>query len=204
MPRISMIVVVSAFVGASAAAVSSVAESVPDNRLKWLGSGKVISVSGDWLAWSRAGVSMVRDEDGAFAADIFLPEACPRSNLVMSGVCCYHYKFFVDFGNGHSRWLHDPKQPMDRDPDGRVNNFMCKYARAPDGQMQKSELPQDRVVATVHTPSASGKGRVDAASATGEGEATDGREAAAQPSCLILPATLFNGTTTGSTSTRSV
>ena len=35
-------------------------------------------------------------------------------NLVMSGVCCYHYKFFVVFAGGFGRWLHDPKQPMDK------------------------------------------------------------------------------------------
>ncbi|KAL1504905.1 hypothetical protein AB1Y20_008673 [Prymnesium parvum] len=168
------------------------AHAVPDYRLKWLGPGREVSVSGDWDSWSRPGVQMRRDEGGVLAADIFLPEECPRVNLVMSGVCCYHYKFLVSFAGGYSRWLHDPKQPMDKDPDGWVNNFMCKYARTHDGQLQKSEGPPRALAAP--------QGKLSA----GEPHAAADAAAAptAAPGCLLLPATSFNGSTLHATSTR--
>ena len=106
---------------------------LPDYRLKWLGTGaRAVSISGDWTGWATPGVPMERDETGAFAASIYLPVRCPRRNLIMRGVCCYRYKFYVDTGT-RRRWLHDPRQPMDKDPDGWVNNFMCKYANGRDG-----------------------------------------------------------------------
>ena len=112
-----------------------------DYRLKWLGSAsaKAVSVSGDWNNWSTtAGVfAMARDDDGVFAANIFLPERCPRKNLIMAGVCCYRYKFYIEFGT-RRRWQHDPRQPMDKDPDGWVNNFMCKYANGHDGKPMRT------------------------------------------------------------------
>ena len=77
---------------------------LPDYRLKWLGAGaRAVSVSGDWNRWSSSGVPMERDETGAFAADIYLPTRCPRINLIMRGVCCYRYKFYVDTGT-RRRW----------------------------------------------------------------------------------------------------
>lgn len=175
-------------------------QRVPDYRLKWLGPGREVSVSGDWDSWSRPGIQMRRDEGGSFAADIYLPEECPRNNLVMSGVCCFHYKFFVSFATGFSRWLHDPKQPMDKDPDGWVNNFMCKYARTHDGQLQKSDVAQRTI--------ASGQQLVDAKDGqkAGKGAAQDSSDAdvvpAEHPACLLLPATYFNGSTLRTTSTR--
>ena len=107
---------------------------LPDYRLKWLGAGaQTVSISGDWNGWTTTtGIPMTRDETGAFAADVYLPMRCPRRNLIMRGVCCYRYKFFIDTGT-RRRWLHDPRQPMDKDPDGWVNNFMCKYANGHDG-----------------------------------------------------------------------
>ena len=107
---------------------------LPDYRLKWLGAGaQTVSISGDWNGWTTTtGIPMTRDETGAFAADVYLPMRCPRRNLIMRGVCCYRYKFFIDTGT-RRRWLHDPRQPMDKDPDGWVNNFMCKYANGRDG-----------------------------------------------------------------------
>ena len=173
------------------------AERMPDYRLKWLGSGKSVSVSGDWIAWARPGVPMQRDEGGSFAADIFLPEECPRSNLVMSGVCCYHYKFYVSFAGGFGRWLHDPKQPMDKDPDGWVNNFLCKYARTHDGQMQKSQVPT-RTIAAMHVLHKPGS---QASTLSAASDALE-QHAPAQPGCLLLPATYFNGSTLRTTSTR--
>jgi hypothetical protein len=101
---------------------------IPDYRLKWIGTKVVsVAVSGDWTGWSTPGIPMERDENGEWAADIYLPRRCPRKNLILTGVCCYRYKFYIDTGS-RQRWLHDPRQPMDKDPDGWVNNFMCKYA----------------------------------------------------------------------------
>lgn len=112
---------------------------LPDYRLKWLGTApRAVSVAGDWNSWQiETAVAMARDDTGSFAADIYLPTSCPRINLVMRGVCCYRYKFYVDAGQ-RRRWLHDPRQPMDKDPDGRVNNFMCKYANGHDGAPVRS------------------------------------------------------------------
>ena len=111
---------------------------MPDQRLKWLGAAaRAVSVSGDWNGWSTPGIAMSRDDDGHFAADIFLPDRCPRRNLIMAGVCCYRYKFYIDTGS-RKRWQHDPRQPMDKDPDGWVNNFMCKYANGHDGSPMRT------------------------------------------------------------------
>ena len=130
----------------------------------------------------------------------------------MRGVCCYRYKFFIDTGT-RRRWLHDPRQPMDKHPDGWVNNFMCKYAHSRDGQLQKSEVPT-RTIAAIHvlgTPSAQppADGKTAEAGSPAQGgrsTSTDADSGAAalveQPACLILPATYFNGSTLRTTSTR--
>ncbi|KAL3931947.1 MAG: hypothetical protein SGPRY_000908 [Prymnesium sp.] len=182
-------------------------EALPDYRLKWLGAGRQVAVCGDWDSWSRPGILMTRDEGGNFAADIFLPEECPRKNLVMSGVCCYHYKFYVSFSTGFSRWLHDPKQPMDKDPNGWVNNFMCKYARNHDGQLQKSDVPQ-RTIATAHLLGSSHASDLSTESSSDKvahvEEKTDGNIPNGAPRCLLLPATYFNGSTLRATSTRAM
>ena len=115
---------------------------LPDYRLKWLGTAAIaVSVSGDWNGWSTPGVPMTRDEDNVWAADVYLPTHCPRSNLILTGICCYRYKFYIDTGK-RQRWLHDPRQPMDKDPDGWVNNFMCKYASGDDGRPLPMLRPQ--------------------------------------------------------------
>ena len=199
-------------------ALPTTSEKVPDHRLKWLGPGKGVSVSGDWDRWQRPGIPMERDSQGNFATDIFLPEHCPVNNLVMSGVCCYHYKFFVDYGT-HARWQHDPKQPSDKDPDGRVNNFMCKFARTRSGAMQRGATSplsaKLRERAILRARSSSGQQASSSVAPTADSEATTTRDPSVQsdmpvpaaadatPQCLILPATFFNGSALTATTTRN-
>lgn len=141
---------------------------LPDYRLKWLVPGaKAVSVSGDWNKWSVPGVPMARDEDNVWAADIFLPTRCPRKNLILTGVCCYRYKFYIDTGV-RQRWLHDPRQPMDKDPDGWVNNFMCKYASGDDGRPLPMLLPT--MAGQGNGKSRGGKGRASGDGATAAGQ----------------------------------
>ena len=199
----------------------------PDYRLKWLGSAsaKAVSVSGDWNNWSTtAGVfAMARDDDGVFAANIFLPERCPRKNLIMAGVCCYRYKFYIEFGT-RRRWQHDPRQPMDKDPDGWVNNFMCKYANGHDGKPMRTIPHASRAYAhqaeagnSASGPLSAAGGTVAAAKAAAEKRAAAQAVALAKRTgrllpppppplevCLVLPATYFNGSTLGTASTRGL
>lgn len=196
---------------------------LPDYRLKWLGADALsVSVSGDWTGWSRSGVPMARDEDNVWATDVYLPEHCPRRNLMLLGVCCYRYKFFVDFGT-RQRWLFDLQQPMDKDPDGRVHNYMCKYVSGKEGRplpmlplgMEKGVDPEGggggggaplthagaaRMAAAAAADSASSAAAARASSTA----TTTTTAAAAVDVCFVLPATYLNGTSVGSTSTRGL
>jgi len=165
---------------------------MPDYRLKWLGAAAdAVSVSGDWNGWTTPGLPMMRDEGGSWAADIYLPPGCPRQHLILTGVCCYHYKFFIQTGK-RRRWLHDPRQPMDKDPDGWVNNFLCKYASGPDGR------PLPMLPHNMHGKG-KGKGKGDGGTAMPDADSPPPVEV-----CFVLPATYFNGSAIDSTSTRGL
>ena len=195
----------------------------PDYRLKWFGANAhAVSVSGDWNGWATPGVPMERDEDGIFAADIFLPARCPRKNLIMERVCCYRYKFHLEAG-ARRRWLHDPRQPLDKDPDGWVNNFMCKYANSQDGSPLRM-LPRASFTKPQGSNAVVGWGNGDGNEggseggndSTNDGGTTSAHRAVHPPrqhapppvpvpaveSCLVLPATYFNGTRLSAASTR--
>ena len=195
---------------------------LPDYRLKWLGTGaQAVSVSGDWNSWAVPGVPMQRDEGNNWATDVFLPVDCPRKNLILTGVCCYRYKFYIDTG-AKQRWLHDPRQPMDKDPDGWVNNFMCKY----DSTSRHRPLPMipPNVVSQAHGKwKTTGKPKdTNAASAamqlppSTKASVTSGATmgsitgASSPPPpesievCFVLPATYLNGTALAATSTRGI
>ena len=203
---------------------------MPDYRLKWLGAAAdAVSVSGDWNGWTTPGVPMLRDEGGSWAADIYLPPGCPRQHLILTGVCCYHYKFFIETGK-RRRWLHDPRQPMDKDPDGWVNNFLCKYASGPDGRplpmlphnmhgkgkgkgkgdggtaMPDADSPPLTMAAAAVVAAEAAAARASGASSAA---ATDVATTVPPPPppvevCFVLPATYFNGSAIGSTSTRGL
>ena len=200
-------------------------DRLPDCRLKWLGTGAIaVSVSGDWNGWSTAGVPMTR-EDGVWATDIFLPDHCPRKNLILTGVCCYRYKFYIDTGT-RQRWLHDPRQPMDKDADGWVNNFLCKYASAQDGRPLPMLTPQvagniakakaEPLTHAGAAAAAADAAAASAATAAAARAAAEGDTRAKPPGlalpppppplevCFVLPATYLNGTALGSTSTRGL
>ena len=198
---------------------------LPDYRLKWLGANALsVSVSGDWTGWSRSGVPMARDEDSVWATDVYLPEHCPRRNLMLLGVCCYRYEFFVDLGT-RQRWLFDPQQPMDKDPDGWVHNYMCKYVSGKEGRplpmlplgMEKGVDPEGggggggaplthagaaRMAAAAAADSASSAAAARASSTATTTTTTTA--AATVDVCFVLPATYLNGTSVGSTSTRGL
>lgn len=172
---------------------------------------------------------MERDEEGIFAVDIFLPPHCPRRNLIMTGVCCYRYKFYVDMGS-RQRWLHDPRQPMDKDASGWVNNFLCKYAHSHDGTPLRMLPTAVNNNAPPEETAASGGGvrptslvaaqaqaaAAAKAAAAARSEAAPGRQALSAAAvqapppppggevCFSLPATYFNGTSIGARTTRGI
>ena len=182
-------------VGGAAANVSL----TPDYRLKWLGnSGNNVRAIRQRRLERLGGARRAHGarRDGHFAADIFLPARCPRKNLIMAGVCCYRYKFYLETGS-RRRWLHDPRQPLDKDPDGWVNNFMCKYAHTHDGSPLRM-LPR----ASFTKPHSAG-----ASGASSERSGNVRWESAPPPPpalevCLVLPATYLNGTKLSAMSTR--
>ena len=195
----------------------------PDYRLKWLGptSARAVTVSGDWNDWSTTtgAFVMARADDGLFAADIFLPERCLRKNLIMAGVCCYRYKFYIDLGT-RKRWQHDPRQPMDKDPDGWVNNFMCKYANGHDGKPMRTiphasraggplsgQPPLTSAAAAPFAAAEAAAAKRAAAAALARARRTGHALPPPPPPlevCLVLPATYFNGSTLGTASTRGL
>ena len=101
-------------------------DGLPDYRPKWLGASAV--------AVAAAAIGAAGRHRGAMAATSaavggYLPAAAmPAEKSDPTGVCCYRYKFFIDTGV-RQRWLHDPSAANGQGSDGKVNNFMCKYAR---------------------------------------------------------------------------
>lgn len=172
-------------------------QAEPDARIRWLGKeARGVAVYGDWDAWKSPGVPLLRDETGVLVADVFLPADCLQSKLVVSGICCYHYKFVIQL-QLRQHWTHDPNQPWDTDEQGAKYNILCKYSSSMRGPQVVNGKAQANIVRL--------SSKADAASAKSTRKATIGDTTKAmgvpttrpslptpQPtSCVLLPATKF-------------